>query len=233
MNFGLNLKEWNVATSTQLFVEGRVMRSNSNLLTFMVITMVVLFMLTSHGNAALQPFALVKLNPAEGYVLAKFKKSQVADLKEQFGSAAAKRTLRAEFLEALLAGQKEEIRQSNQRLWIRNAIVAGPMELVALTVAYDVKLEECQFMGEVDFSYTNFARNLKMMNCRFQQKAIFSKIEIQGDADFSHSKFDRELKFNWAAIGKGLFIEGIEAKAEADFSGSVIGQHLFGRGAIF
>jgi hypothetical protein len=158
-------------------------------------------------------------NPDEGQVL----RNTAAGLPTKFDEKAPG-ILRPVFLQKLLTGRLEESRDARYIL-IRSVHVPGDLDLSHQEVKPYVSLKKFTFKGDVDFSWSSFAKGLNLSSGDFEKNVTFRGLEAKGpfrglgikfsgeeEVDLSDLKVDHIVKFSGAVF-----------RSEANFAFSRVG----------
>jgi len=154
--------------------------------------------------------AEANLTWAERFVLEKAAQGEMADLEAEFTKNDYDRHLSAQFLTALLTGERGYPVQ-RKGIRIRKAVIMGDVDLELAEVPFDVILVSCQFRG--DFSV---------------EDAIFKKHLI-----LNESQFEKSVNFHRAKIAINLFCRNAVFKGPTDFAYADIGGQFSASGAEF
>jgi hypothetical protein len=157
------------------------------------------------------------LNDAEKLIWEKVSAGEVADLAEASGN---KRQIRAKFLENLLTGGYNDFKVHRYGVTIWNATIIGSLDLRNADIPCDVELRQCDFQENVNFSKSRFKKDLSLINCQFDGKAYFSRMDVEKGVYIwgGKSRFKQDVKFDRITIGESINMESTTFEGEADFS---------------
>jgi len=180
---------------------------------------------------------IVRLTPAENFVLSELKAGKEADL---IALAPKDRILRHEFVEDLINGRYPDPEIKRRGVAIINAVFTKTLEVSSASVPFRVWLNSCEFEQGVDFSYTRFAYDLSLGGSHFGKypagapdnkgvQAFFAGMKVDGEALFAGTVFYVPLDFTYVELGTDLLFDDIdyEANEAADF------EELTAKGPVF
>lgn len=92
----------------------------------------------------------------------------------------------------------------------------------------EVIFENCQFLQESSFKYSEFSENVSFAGCIFKEKANFKYANFDENVDFSSAMFMRSADFKYAEIPENISFSAAIFEENADFKYTE-----FDRGADF
>jgi hypothetical protein len=142
----------------------------------------------------------------------------VADACSEAGAA----VISTDFLYDLLTRPPEGRYGALAGIWISNVTIVGDMKFTYRNASYDLKLEDCQFLGNLAFNDTRFEKNFSLARSTFVQRVDFSRMEVVRDFDGSgcHFNFIDPNKTNFGAIFTNAQARNVFLK-DAHFPGGV------------
>jgi len=152
--------------------------------------------------------------PAEECVLSKLRKGMIADLAD-CGNVISNKLIRACVLEYVLTSNWVP----HQGVHVKNAVVAGDLDLANIEIAHRITLEDCKFTGTVDLSSTHFAKDISFAGSLFSQRVFFDESKIEGDLDLSCATFSSDANFEHLEVGGDLDGGGAWFQGETVFTG--------------
>ncbi len=186
--------------------------------------------------AAAGPGGFGPLTPAEQWVLQQVAAGGVPDLKERFGEAEGGRTIRGQFMVALLTDGFPGFKMPRSGIYLLNAVVPDMVSLQFAEVEQAVFLVGCQFRGVVDCSGSHFTKTLGMKQAVFAQQANFHQLKVDLDAFFGEAEFKGPVDFGAARIEGNLVFKGARFTGKeqaADLNGLKLGGSLHCSNAVF
>jgi hypothetical protein len=148
---------------------------------------------------------LRSLQKSESTVLEQARKGEAAVFDARLEPA--NRTVRAEFIEKLLAGDFE-IPLSRHGFIITNALIHGPLNLRSAQVPVEARFTECQFDDDVDFSSSQFSAPVVFDGSKFTNENArlnFNSMTVDGPLSFRHVEFAGKPEFYHLKIKSDLF----------------------------
>lgn len=144
------------------------------------------------ANRSAPKFALDArtLTAAEKFVLEQVAAGKPADLRSQFGDG-TNSVLRGAFLEALLTQSGTNAHRNG--VSIEHALVLEAVDLRNAAVRYEVRLAECRFLADVNFSKSFFEYGLSLAGSTFQRPVNFSAMKVGRAATFDQAGFGAEV----------------------------------------
>ncbi len=181
-----------------------------------------------------------KLTEQEKWVLEQIEEDELADLVVEFGIDFRFRHLRATFLEKLLTTWFEELKISRKGILIENAIVIGSLDLEDAEITYNVSLDGCIFMDQVNFIDSFFGKHLFLNRTIFVNDADFNGFEVKlnlfmayaifhGEADFSRMNIGGELivyRGQFFSKEHGVNFSRIKVRQDASFGQTIFNSHV-------
>ena len=186
--------------------------------------------------AAAAPGGFGRLTPAEQWVMQQVAAGGVPDLKERFGEAEGGRTIRGQFLVALLTDGFPGFKVPRSGIYLLNAVIPDMVSLQFAEVEPAVFLVGCQFRGVVDCSGSHFKKILGMKQAVFSQQANFHQLKVDLDAFFGEAEFKGAVDFGAAQIEGNLVFKGARFTRKdqvAGLNGLKLGGSLHCSNALF
>ena len=186
--------------------------------------------------AAAGPGGFGPLTPAEQWVLQQVAAGGVPDLKERFGEAEGGRTIRGQFMVALLTDGFPGFKVPRSGIYLLNAVIPDMVSLQFAEVEQAVFLVGCQFRGVVDCSGSHFKKTLGMKQAVFAQQANFHQLKVDLDAFFGEAEFKGPVDFGAAQIEGNLVFKGARFTGKdqvAGLNGLKLGGSLHCSNAVF
>ncbi len=192
--------------------------------------------LAQEPAAAAGPRGFGRLTPAEQWVMQQVGAGGVPDLKERFGEDAGGRTIRGQFIAALLTDGFPGFKVPRSGIYLLNAVIPDMVSLQFAEVEHAVFLVGCQFRGLVDCSGSHFKKTLGMKQAVFSQQANFHQLKVDLDAFFGEAEFTGPVNFGAAQIEGNLVFKGARFTGKgqvADLNGLKLGGSLHCSNAVF
>jgi hypothetical protein len=158
-----------------------------------------------------------RFGPAEEYVLHELESGEEVDLDRPFPKK-TDQTLNPIFLEKLLAGNFKDATLERRGIKIHHAVFDQPVYVSHVTVPYEVWLNDCTFLKEVDFGGSHFEKDFSLERSRFETPP--------GQAAGSVSLISM-------VVAGDLVLRGAHFESTVDVTGSSIGGRLIGDDAEF
>lgn len=97
-------------------------------------------------------------------------------------------------------------------------------EFVCKNTTYKVKvrLKNCDFLGNTDFTNSKFHDLADFWRSTFKQKTIFYKTDFLGTAVFSATSFEKNVLFTYTLIEKLILFRGTKIQQGIDLSTAII-----------
>lgn len=120
------------------------------------------------------------LLPAEQAILNQLTNQAAIDLStnDTGVTTLAERTLRGKFFEWLLTTQGAQL--GHDGLSLKNAVIAGPVDLSNEDVPVPVDLICCHFQDKVNLTSTHFAHDLTFAGCLFTGALVAPRLQVDG-----------------------------------------------------
>ncbi len=192
--------------------------------------------LAQEPAAAVGPGGFGRLTPAEQWVMQQVRAGRVPDLKERFGEDAGGRTIRGQFLVALLTDGFPGFKAPRSGIYLLNAVIPDMVSLQFAEVEQAVFLVGCQFRGLVDCRGSHFKKTLGMKQAVFSQQANFHQLKVDLDAFFGEAEFKGPVDFGAAQIEGNLVFKEARFTGKdqaADLNGLKLGGSLHCSNAVF
>jgi hypothetical protein len=162
---------------------------------------------------------------AEQYIQRAAARGDTADLAAQFATP-EERSVSASFLEDLLAGDAAAT-VHRRGVRIVGAVVHGPLSLLNARVAFDVRLENCVFDSDVDFSHTEWLRDLSIKGSSFHGLDV-SYAVVTGSLWLEHITTTGKAYLSFLHVGRALEAAGATFSDDstlASFNSLVVGAY--------
>jgi len=185
-----------------------------------------------------------RLTPTEEFVLHEIKAGKEVDLSLRAHKDG--RALGEEFVERLVTGEYSNAQIQRRGVRINGAIFKHTLFVSSTVVPFRLWLTSCAFQGGVDFSYTQFLRELSLEGSVFgtspsqsaangDLEAFFAGMKVEGSANFSGTVFYIPLDFTDSQIQDYLSFDKVnyEAGQLADFQALRVNGPAYFRGDRF
>jgi len=162
--------------------------------------------------------------PAEKFVLEQLTKSGSADLNQ---SGLTDKTIRHEFLEALITNANPGPAIAIYGVAIQNATIDDQLSVTNVTIPFPLTFVACTFNKGFDFSSDIFARDFTLSGSSVglaadDYPALFIGTRFSGSVSVDDSSFHNGIDFTDAAISGTLSSNGVHYDDDADFDAITI-----------
>ena len=205
---------------------------------FVIICAILISVLAASGPASAAytvPVNLEPLTAPEKWVL-----QQVDGGEDAIFPLTAKRTLRPQFIAALLTHGFKGVTVPYQGVRIVNALIGGPQQKQGLNlenaeVGLAVLLQNCVFYGPVNLKSAHFQKTLNFTGSTFKQGLNAWHLRTDQDVMLGMAHLQGPVNFRWAKIGGNFFARGANFKNAPKFDGNsmMVGGSLFIKEAEF
>ncbi len=147
-----------------------------------------------------------------------------ADLKTEFPNE-SDRVLRPAFLQDLFTREAKNLHVGRIGIQIANAVMKDDADLEFLDMPYDVALFAFRFEKKVDFSFSNFRKNLEISGSTFAGPVYFSTSNINGTFRARNSQFRDQSSgadFEYMRVGGLTALDGSNFDGPVSFIGATI-----------
>jgi len=152
----------------------------------------------------------------------------------------SQRVIGVPFLFDLLIKQAKTRTNSSVIVWISNVTVVGEMNLTYQQIPYDLRLEDCHFLDNIDFADSHFGKNFSVSGSTFEKFVGFKGITVEGDFDGTNCHFNnlshdpnQGVSFQYMKIGRSLALERAEFNEDVTFLRSTVTKVFAAEGAKF
>jgi len=134
----------------------------------------------------------------------------------------------------LLKKYASQDNKSVEQIYIQNAVIDDKLELISVTIPYQLSLENCTFTDDVDFSYSVFKKSLSLKGSTdenkystFNGKANFYKMSVDGDFRVENTIFmskEKPIHFNYITVSGTFFLDKAALESPFTFDNSVMNE---------
>lgn len=177
----------------------------------------------------------VDLNPSETWVVEQVTAGQIADLSVKFVDE-NERKLGARFLEHLVTDTIEGVQPHRNGVRISGAIFDQAIGLANAQIPFEVALEKCRFVDEVNCDAATFLRTVSFEHSTFHKAAKFYNMKAKDAAVFQSVVFEGGVSFASANIASNFEMHHAKfnnRREQAVFNSIKVGHTAFFYKAIF
>jgi uncharacterized protein YjbI with pentapeptide repeats len=203
----------------------------------LIMTLLVLLTLARPASLAAQPRRPSAGKPTVGekHLMEQVTAGKVADLGRAFADE-TNRVVRAAFLEELLMGARTDCDIHRNGVIIEGIVVREPVDLRNVKIPHDVRLANCRFEGEVNFSKSEFENALSLEGSTFAAPASFYAMKVSRGVLLNGTVFRSRADFTQAQIAGSLLAGGVQfmhPELPADFVSLRVGGAAHFTNALF
>ena len=165
-----------------------------------------------------------KVSRAESWVLSRIAEGALANLADRFPNE-EDRVLSSAFLQDLFSKDPKDLHVGRKGVQIGHAVVKDEVDLGFTDVPYDVALFAFRFERKVNFSFSDFRKNVSLWKTTFAGPVLFQSTNINGTLRASETHFTDQnsgVSFLSMKVGDLAVFDGATFDGPAVFDGATL-----------
>ena len=139
-------------------------------------------------------------------------------------------TISGDFLVKLIL--TDSLNNKSNKLSLKNAIVAGRVDLASKKIDKEISFYNVQFINEVNFENATVENDLTLKSCEFN-KINISEGTILGHLILDYSKFVQKVDFHLIQVKRNFLLRHTNFYSEVDLGSAIVGNFLVFNSAKF